>query len=248
MGKVRNQPNIEVLPGHDELARRCVDIFVDQARDSFSDRGVFKVAISGGKTPKHFFELLSETELDWSKVHLFWVDERYVPKDSHWSNYKLANDALLKKIDIPQENVHPIRTDLPNSNQAAQQYEQTLKNVFNLGEDALPEFDLVVLGMGADGHTASIFPQSYASLDTDDLACVVYMLNDKLNRITLTYPVLKAAKKIMILVSGEEKARTLKEVLTEEPDEIKYPIQALWESFERIVWVVDQDAAKYIQL
>ncbi len=252
MGTVNDKKqNIEILSDYESMSAKTLDIFVDQAREFIARQGVFRVAISGGKTPKRFFELLgnedSSLALDWEKIHIFWVDERYVPWESHWSNYKLANDTFLKKVSIPDENIHGIPTDLPDFKQAANNYEDMIRKVFDLKEGQFPVFDLIILGMGADGHTASLFPDSYALLDTDDLACVVYVMDDKLNRITLTYPVLKTAENLIVLVSGEEKAQTLKEVLVDEPDETKYPIELLWECSGKITWVVDQDAAKLLK-
>ena len=119
-----------------------------------------------------------------------------------------------------------------------------MREVFGLREGEIPQFDLIMLGMGGDGHTGSLFPDSYATFDTDDLACVVYVADDtKLNRMTLTQPVLLAARRLVVLVSGREKAKTLKEVLTGEPDEVRYPIHVLWPAIDRVTWLVDRDAA-----
>jgi 6-phosphogluconolactonase len=185
--------------------------------------------------------------LPWDRIHMFWVDERYVPPDSEASNYKLAADAFLDKVSIPPANIHRIPTEYEDINEAARAYERTIREVFGMEEGEIPEFDLIVLGMGADGHTGSLFPNSYATFDTDDLACVVYVMDDtKLNRVTLTHPVLLAARCLVVLVSGQEKAQTLKEVLTGEPDEVKYPIHVLWPALDKITWLVDRDAASEI--
>jgi len=117
-----------------------------------------------------------------------------------------------------------------------------------LKENQIPEFDLIVLGMGAEGHTGSLFPDSYAPFNKDDLACVVYVLDEKLNRITLTHPVLHAARQLVVLVSGEEKADMFRQVLTSEPDEVRYPIHVLWPVLDRVTWLVDKEAAKFLQL
>jgi 6-phosphogluconolactonase len=182
---------------------------------------------------------------------LFWVDERYVPHDSPYSNYKLAADTFLTKVPIPKENIHPIPTDFEDFDSAARQYEKTLRSVFHIKSGQLPKFDLIILGMGSDGHTGSLFPNSNACFDTKNLACVVYLLDQKLpdktvNRITLTHPVICAASQIIVLVSGSEKAGTLKEVLAGPPDEIRYPIHILWPVLDKVLWLIDSPAAGLI--
>ncbi len=248
MPTIKYEPKVEVVSGPESFAQRSVEIFVADAQKAIRTKDVFYVAISGGNTPKHFFELLGESPqakaLPWNKIHLFWVDERYVPPASPQSNYKLAADTFLSKVAIPQNNIHRIPTEYSDFHIAAQKYEETIREIFNLEENRIPEFDLIALGMGADGHTGSLFPNSYAPFDTEDLACVVYVLDDKLNRITLTHPVLCAASHVVVLVSGREKAPILKEVLTSEPDEVRYPIHAIWPILEKVTWLVDSEAAK----
>jgi 6-phosphogluconolactonase len=246
----RFEPNLEIASDPEQLAARSVEIFIDEAQNAIKARDAFHVAISGGHTPKRFFELLGEvpeaTSLSWDKIHLFWVDERYVPPDSQWSNYKLAADTFLPKVAIPDENVHRIPTEFDDFNVAAQQYEETIRRVFCLEQKKVPQFDLILLGMGVEGHTGSLFPDSYACLDTEDLVCVVYILDDKLNRITLTHPVLRTASRLAVLVSGEEKATILKEVLTSKPDDVRYPIHVLWPILNKVTWLIDKNAAKLL--
>ncbi|MCH8120298.1 MAG: 6-phosphogluconolactonase [Planctomycetes bacterium] len=242
------KPNVEIAPDSETLAQRSVELFVAEAQKAIKTKDAFYVAISGGNTPKRFFELLGDVpqanSLPWNKIQLFWVDERYVQPDSQWSNYKLAADTFLAKVAIPGQNIHRIPTEYDDFKAAASCYEQTIREVFGLDEKQRPEFDLIVLGMGADGHTGSLFPNSYAAFDTENLACVVYVMDEDLNRITLTHPVLCAASHLAILVSGREKAEILKEVLTSEPDEVRYPIHALWPILNKVTWLVDKEAAK----
>ena len=244
-------PRVEVVTDSEQLAHRSVDIFVDRAKKAIEEKGVFCVAISGGHTPQLFFEMLGGSSvantLSWEKIQLFWVDERCVSPKSELSNYKLAADTFLFKVNIPVENIHRIPTEHDDIKVAARCYEGALRRVFNLKEGQLPCFDLVVLGMGADGHTGSLFPNSYASFDTEDLACVVYdALDNDINRITLTHPVLCAASHLVVLVSGEEKSGILKKVLSSEADEVKYPIHVLWPILDKVTWLVDGDAAKLL--
>ncbi len=243
--------NLVVAPNYEQLSRRCVDLFIQQGRKQIESKGVFYTAISGGSTPKRFFELLGQDKkLDrafWQHVQLFWVDERYVPKTSPWSNYKLAEDAFLSNIPIPKANVYPIDTDQDDFQSSAKAYENTLREVFGLGEQDLPQFDLIFLGVGKDGHMGSLFPNNFAMFDTSDLACVVYVMDEDLNRITLTHPVISAANHIVVMASGEDKAGILRDIFTSEPDEIRFPIHTLWPVLNKITWVVDQPAAKLLQ-
>jgi len=242
--------NVEIASDPEGLAHQCVELFLTNVQKAIKRKNIFCVAISGGHTPKRFFELLGETAetkaLPWDRIHLFWVDERCVPPDSKWSNYKLAADTFLTKVAIPQENVHRIATEYSDFNVAVRQYEKTMREVFGLQESQIPEFDLIVLGMSDEGHIGSLFPNSYAPFDTEHLACVVYVLDEKLNRITLTCPVLLAASHLAVLVSGEEKADILKQVLTSEPDEVRYPIHVLWPILDKVTWLLDSKAAKFL--
>ena len=232
------------------LALRGLRFFVDDAAKAIKAKDIFYVAISGGSTPRRFFELLGSNpesrNLPWEKIQLFWVDERYVPTDSQWSNYKLAADTFLSKIDIPVENVHRIPTEYDDFNVAAKSYEQGIQAVFGLEPGQCPRFDLVILGMSDEGHVGSLFPNSYAPFDKDDLACVVYSMDDTQNRITLTHPVLKAAAHLTVIVSGKSKAEILKKVLTSDPDDVQYPIHALWPVLDRITFLVDIAASKLL--
>ena len=251
MKTMKYEPNMEILSDPEILARRSVDIFISDAIKNIEKKQSFYVALSGGHSPKHFFELLGtlpqSKALQWNKIQLFWVDERYVDPGSQSSNYKLAFDTFLNKVAIPDANIHRIETEYEDFKVAAHRYEETIRGVFGLEVGQIPEFDLILLGMGSDGHTGSLFPNSYAAFDTEDLACVVYVLDEKLNRITLTHPVLRAACHLVVLVCGQEKAEILNRVLTSKPDEVQYPIHALWPVLDRVAWLVDKEAAKYLQ-
>jgi len=242
------KPKVEVVPEPESLAQRSVEIFIADALKAIKAKNNFYMAISGGHTPKRFFELLGEmpqaNALPWDRIQLFWVDERYVRQDSKWSNYKLAADTFLNKVAIPDANIHRIPTEYGDFKVAANRYEETIREAFNLEAGQIPQFDLIVLGMGADGHTGSLFPNSYATFDMEHLACVVYVLDEKHNRITLTHPVLCAASRLVVLVCGQEKADILKKVLTSEPDEVRYPIHALWPVLDKVTWLVDSAAAE----
>ncbi|MFA6426291.1 MAG: 6-phosphogluconolactonase [Phycisphaerae bacterium] len=250
--KIMNNSKINVVDVKDphELAARAMDIFADLAKQAVGEKNVFHVAISGGKTPRRFYELLGTTadsaNLPWDKTELFWVDERCVDPQSQESNYRLANETFLKKIPISPKNVHRIMGETNNYNQAVEDYDRALRKIFNLSPGQFPQFDLMVLGMGPDGHIGSLLPNSYALFDTVDLVTVVYQLEGGLNRITLTHPVICAAKQLLVMVSGTEKASIVRDVLLGKPDEVKYPVHTLWPILDKVVWVIDSDAAKLL--
>ncbi len=315
---------IEIAGDAQEVAERMVRIFVSAASEAVSARGVFRTAFSGGRTPEAFFRCLAQSEegraLPWEKVHVFWVDERYVPPDSPASNYRLVAEALLSRVEIPESNIHRIPTEHPDPAQAARAYERTIREVFGRQDtlcvvrrasceggprtrdewNHIPQFDLILLGMGQDAHTASLFPGAAWSgpekgasgllwggrieegdssppnpgrasrdspsrffneieprdfveeyrpdppfSDPEDLVCAVHAAGVvPPDRITLTPVVLQAARRLVVLVSGSEKARILKEVLTSETDESRYPIHVLRPVQERVLWLVDQAAAR----
>ena len=234
----------------EDLAVTTLNMFIDSANQALLAKGNFNVAISGGHTPERFFELLGVSPgaktLQWEKIQLFWVDERCVPPDAEASNYGLAAHTFLDKIYIPPENVHRISGECDDYAKAVCDYEQTIQRVFNLKKGQIPEFDLIVLGMAADGHIGSLFPTSYSLYDTNDLVSVVYFMDNNYNRMTLTHPVLCAASHLAILVSGSEKARILSDVFRSETDEVKYPAHTLWPILDKVTWIVDNEAAKYL--
>jgi 6-phosphogluconolactonase len=247
-----NSENINFVKVKDseELACAALDEFVERAGEAIKDKGVFYAAISGGHTPSRFYQMLAEDDKSscvmWDCVQLFWVDERLVPPDSEASNYRLAAEAFIEKVPIPEENVHRITGELNDYSKAVASYERTIKKAFGIKEGEIPKFDLVYLGMGADGHIGSLFPNSYAHFDTEHIVTAVYLMDGDYNRITLTHPVISAAGKLVILVSGEEKAGILREVMTEETDDVRYPVHSLWDSLDKVTWIVDNAAAREI--
>ena len=250
--KVLNSDKLKIVDVKDteELAQKALKFFTDFAQKAVNSKDVFNVAISGGKTPRHFYELLgmdkNSLSLPWDRIKLFWVDERCVGPQSPHSNYKVAADTFLNKVPIPQQNVHRIVGESIDYTQAVDEYSRILREVFSLKPGRLPEFDLMILGMGPDGHIGSLLPNSYALFDTDDLVAVVYQMESGLNRITLTYPVMCAAQQLLIMVSGQEKAEIVRDVLVDRPDEIKYPVHTLWPILHKVIWLIDHQAAKYL--
>jgi 6-phosphogluconolactonase len=237
---------IQIAPGSDALCRMAAQEFERAAESAIRDRGRFTVALSGGNTPRALYALLAaeyKDKLPWSKTHIFFGDERSVPPDHPESNFRMANEALLSKISIPAENVHRVRTEL-GPEAAAEDYERQLRLEFSLTGDALPRFDLILLGLGYDGHTASLFPGSAALEDKSRLAVANWVEKFNTFRITLTYPVLNHAAEDVFLVSGARKAQVLQEAL--KSPETKYPAQRVQPENGRLLWLVDQDAARLL--
>lgn len=251
MQTVQGQPvQLIQVPDAEALAQRTLSEFLACANASIKCRGRFYLAISGGNTPKRFYQLLSESRdacrLSWEAIDLFWVDERAVEPENEASNYRLAAETFLKTVPIPAGNVHRMCGEAEDLNKAARDYEQTLQEVFGLSAGQLPLFDLILLGMGSDGHIASLKPSSYALFDTEALTSTVFQMEDDWSRLTLTVPVLRAARQLIVLVSGAEKAPIMQTVFTSEPDELKYPAHALWPVLDKVLWIMDAAAGKLL--
>jgi len=237
--------NVKVLPDTLALYRAAADELIGCGRKSIADHGRFCVALSGGSTPRGVYSLLAERpdNLPWNKMFLFFGDERHVPPDHPDSNYRMAQEALLSKVPVPATNVFRIRTEL-DANQAAQEYEDQLRSFFALKPGEFPRFDLIMLGLGDDGHTASLFPGSAALNETSRLVVANWVEKFQQYRITLTYPVLNHAAEVMFLVSGAGKAQILKDVLSGEGE--RYPAQRVRSENGVLLWLVDQDAARLL--
>jgi 6-phosphogluconolactonase len=244
------RPNIVKVNAPEDIALAALDGFAEASDKAISEKGVFYVAISGGVTPMLFFELLGDTEtgrnIQWDKVQVFWVDERCVEPDDEASNYAMAAHTFLDKVGIPHENVHRVFGEFTDYSEAVAEYEHTIRKVFGIDKGEFPHFDLMILGMGDDGHIGSLFPNSYAHFDTQDIVTAVYLMSGDFNRITLTHPVISAAKQLFVLVSGEKKASILKEVLQAEPDEVRYPVHSLWPILDKVKWIIDASAGKLL--
>lgn len=214
-------PDIRIVAKSASLHRAAAEEFARRANQAVQAQGRFTVALSGGATPRGLYAHLASDQtyrrdVPWEKVHSFWGDERHVPPD----HPDKAHEMLLVKVAVPSENIHRILTGNPNAEQVAQQYEQTLRAFFQLSPGQLPRFDLVLLGLGTDGHTASLFPGTRALYEKHQLVVANWVASLGANRITLTAPVFNNASCVIFLVSGEDKALPLKAVVagTQEPD------------------------------
>lgn len=236
--------DLQVHESAAELAQAAAERFVSASEDAIEQRGSFRVALSGGSTPQETYRRLAEpglaTKVSWRNVHLFWGDERCVPPEHPDSNYRMARKTLIQKVPIPQTNVHRILGEL-DPDEAAEAYVDELRSVF--GPEKRPRFDLVLLGLGKDGHTASLFPGSLALRETEHWAVAVYVEPVHSWRVTLTPPVLNAARQLSFLVAGKSKAERLHEVLESEPQPDALPAQIIQPRNGQVTWMIDQAAA-----
>jgi len=237
---------IKILSDSTALHSAAAQEFQQLAETAIAERGRFSVALSGGNTPRNVYSLLADEykELPWDRIHIFFGDERHVPPTDPDSNFRMANESLLSRVPIPQNNVHRIRAEL-DPNTAAEDYEGQLREFFRLASGGWPRFDLIFLGLGEDGHTASLFPGSEALHETSRRVAANWVQKLETFRITLTFPVLNHAAEAMFLVSGESKAQILSDVL--KPGAKKYPSQLVQPENGHLLWLVDQDAAKLLQ-
>jgi 6-phosphogluconolactonase len=242
------EPRVVVRANLQEVGREAAAHFRRLAAESIAATGRFSVALSGGSTPRALYRSLAEPPshdaIDWTRVHLFWSDERFVPADHPDSNYRLAREAFISRAPIPAANVHPFPTDAADPQTAAAQYEDTLRRFFAAREG----FDLILLGLGADGHTASLFPGSPAldPPEADRLAVAAHVPKLDAWRLTLTPPVLRAARHIVFLVAGPDKASTLREVLQGPYDPNRLPAQLARPEDGDVTWLVDEAAASLL--
>lgn len=238
---------IEVFPDQESLSRATAELFAAEAGRAEAAHGRFAVLLAGGETPRRTYELLAEEPLrhrvPWGRVHIFWGDERCVPPEDPRSNVRMARRALLDRVPVPAGQIHPIAGDLP-PRQAAAAYEAALRAFFG---PELPRFDLVLLGLGADGHTASLFPCSLALDERERWTAVTQRANEEIKRITVTAPLLNRAALVVFLVTGAEKAAVLQEVLESSPEPHRHPAQLVKPVHGAVRWLVDRAAARLLR-
>ncbi|OAI42070.1 hypothetical protein AYO41_04810 [Verrucomicrobia bacterium SCGC AG-212-E04] len=235
------------------LTRAAADEVVRRLVLAVQQRGGASIALAGGSTPKSLYRQLAEDaalrdRLPWSKVHFFFGDERHVSPDHSDSNFRMAHEAMFDRLPaelLPEANIHRIRGELPEPEQAAIQYAQELEAHF--GQGHLPQFDVMLLGMGPDGHTASIFPGTSALRENAITVCAVWIDKLSTHRITMTPPVLRHARSVIFLVAGPDKARVLKSVLEGPPALDRYPAQGIYSLEGETLWLADTAAAATLQ-
>jgi 6-phosphogluconolactonase len=239
---------VRVFDGVSELMRATAEEIALAARQAVDDHGRFTWALAGGSTPRTVYELLASdfyrARAPWSAIHFFWGDERHVAPDHPDSNFRMAREAMLDRVPVPAENVHRIPAEEPDAQRAAAEYEATLRSCFALAPGEPPRFDLILLGLGKDGHTASLFPGGDAVRERERLVVAPWVEAQKTFRVTLTPPVLNHARRAMFLVSGEEKAEALHAVLEGPREPERYPAQIV--EGNRL-WMVDRAAARLLK-
>ncbi|HVU14316.1 MAG TPA: 6-phosphogluconolactonase [Phototrophicaceae bacterium] len=237
---------VRVYPTRSAAANAAAAQFVAAAEKAIATHGRFSVALSGGNTPRDVYRLLASDEyapmVDWDRTHVFWGDERAVPLNDAENNGRMARETLLSHVQIPPNNVHRIQSQLPPED-AAKDYEKTLRDFFGGRGEKAPNFDLLLLGLGAEGHTASLFPGNKALQEKERWVVATYVEQVKMWRITLTPPALNAAAKVMFLVAGEEKAQIVKQILSEPKQPDLYPAQIIDPPDGQVFWVLDKPAA-----
>jgi len=242
--------DLRVVSNLDELERAGAGEVARLARKA-GPKQPFALALSGGRTPRGVYARLTQdpyrTLVPWPSLHLFWGDERHVPPDHPDSNYRMVRESLLARVPVPAGNVHRIAAENPDADAAAIEYEATLRSFFRLKEGQAPRFDLVLLGLGADGHVASLFPGSEALRETARLVAAPWIESLKAPRITLTPPVIQRAAAVLVLVSGEEKARALERALAPEGSVDECPARLLTEAQGHVVFIADRPAAALVR-
>jgi 6-phosphogluconolactonase len=246
-----SEPQIEVLADKAAITARALAILLNSYQEAIAARGRFTLVAAGGSTPKMLYEALANQQLDWSKVHVFWGDERYVLVSDSQSNQGMTRKAWLDLVEIPEHNIHPMPTDADDPAEAAQAYQRHLLKFFapntkiNPENNSVefPEFDLILLGIGDDGHTASLFPHTAALSVSDRLITVGTKDGDP--RITFTYHLINQARQILFLAEGTGKAKALAAILSQSPEfsTQEYPAKLIQ---GKVTWLIDPNAAQLL--
>jgi 6-phosphogluconolactonase len=249
------KPTIRILPDADQLARFAARLFMSRSILSLPIQVQFTVALSGGSTPKKMFEILGNDERlkkqvrlgTWDYLHFFWSDERHVPPDHAESNFKMAYDSMLSPLGIREANIHRIKGELEDAGEAAHQYEVEILRDFPVQEDQLPKFDLIFLGLGSDGHTASLFPGTKALQEKKRTVVSNWVGKFYTDRITMTAPLLNNAACVVFLVSGQDKALPVKAVLEGRYEPQQLPAQLICPESGELIWLLDSAAASLLR-
>jgi 6-phosphogluconolactonase len=250
--------DIEIVDNPKELARIGAELFVNCAKTALIEKSKFTVVLSGGETPRPLYERLatdpSAQNLPWEKIHFFWGDERNVPMDHPDSNFHMALTAMLSRLPIPEKNIHRLRTELKDPALVAGQYEKTIREFFNLkGPQDVPHFDLTFLGLGKEGHTASLFPdgnlsESMHKEEAEGLVIAPWISHLREFRFSLTPRAINSSAQIVFLVSGEEKASIIRAVIEGDSENLHFPAQTIQPLTGNLLWLIDKAAAHLLKV
>lgn len=245
---MNNYRKVHVFERVDYMSLFAVQLWLEISFNAVRDKGFFAVALSGGKTPIDFYEQLSsrENRLPWSETHIFLVDERFIPLNDKDSNFRSIKENLLSSLELSRDNIHHIPTEEETSLLSAKKYEKELKTFFKTKEDVFPEFDLIMLGIGEDGHTASLFPEDVALQEKKHLAVAVKNGKVKHERISITMPVINNAKNVVFLVSGANKAHIMKKITARQDRQI--PASHVCPINGRLFFLMDKEAGKHVKI
>lgn len=243
---MKPENNIQIFET-DELAKASAEFIIKIANEAIDARGRFVISLSGGHTPEKLYGVLADTpyknQIAWSKTFVFWGDERCVPSDDVQNNAWMANIFLLGHVDIPPSNIYPVPVDLPPE-KAAVAYENSIKQFF--GSEP-PCFDLILLGLGENGHTASLFPGTDVLFEHTHLIKEVFLPEQKMYRITMTADMINQAQNVIFLVTGAEKAAILNTVLTHAYEPALFPAQLIKPEHGKLYWFIDNKASMYLK-
>ena len=234
----------EVLSDKATLIARTREIILEKIESALKSKDICTIALSGGSTPKPLYESLATCDLPWQKIHIFWGDERYVPADHVDSNQFMTRQVWLNRISIPDANIHPMPTDGMSPEQDALTHEEELKSFFKVLPKEFPPFDIIILGMGDDGHTASLFPNTDVLKETKKLVSVGNKSGQP--RLTFTVPLINQAKCVLFLVSGANKKEVLGKVFASDEDSYLYPARLIQPQGE-LRWLIDEAAGELLK-
>jgi 6-phosphogluconolactonase len=244
---LKNEKRLIIEPNTVQMAKKGAEIFSQAAKKSVETRGRFSVAISGGSTPRDMHRLLGEepflSDIPWHGIEIFWVDERCVPVNNKNSNYGTASKDFLDRVPIPLSQIHPMPGE-GSPEEGAFNYQQELRRLFKTGAGEFPRFDLIFLGLGTDGHTASLFPGQGSLDEKERLVVPVKGGHPELSRLTMTYPVLNSGKQIVFMVSGRKKAEVVKTVL--EDKQRRFPAHGIQPAKGNLIFLIEREAASLL--
>jgi 6-phosphogluconolactonase len=247
------QRDIRILADSQAITRRAADEFVKAAQQAVQKKGVFNVSLSGGSTPKALYAMLADdpayrSKVPWDKLRVFFGDERHAPPDNNESNFHMATESLFSKGVLKAEQITRIKGEYPDTEKAALEYEQALRSAFNLKEGEFPSFDLLLLGMGEEGHTLSLFPGTKALQETHRIVVRNWVGKLYTERITLTATAANHAAQVMFLITRADKALALKAVLEGPYEPEQLPSQLIQPLSGNALWLIDRDAAKMLSV